>query len=173
MEKGDLRLWSRGGALQNREPPLRGDYQSWAAWGGTRRERGAGPGWVGRAEGGGTLGDYRVSGWWRTNMALWVRSGVRAVRLWGRGGEPAWACSHRFVRVAVAGRATGGRAETGRLGVALVARGRGESPEWVQSPAGQLSDAPRLVHVETGEPGLCCLFPARFSILFAVSRVQC
>ncbi|XP_036884372.1 NAD-dependent protein deacetylase sirtuin-3, mitochondrial isoform X1 [Sturnira hondurensis] len=30
-------------------------------------------------------------------MALWVRSAARALRLWGRGGEPAWACRHRIV----------------------------------------------------------------------------
>ncbi|XP_035885833.1 NAD-dependent protein deacetylase sirtuin-3, mitochondrial [Phyllostomus discolor] len=28
-------------------------------------------------------------------MTLWVRSTGRALRLWGRGGEPAWACRHR------------------------------------------------------------------------------
>ncbi|XP_037017225.2 NAD-dependent protein deacetylase sirtuin-3, mitochondrial isoform X2 [Artibeus jamaicensis] len=30
-------------------------------------------------------------------MALWVRSAVRALRLWGRGGEPTWARRHRIV----------------------------------------------------------------------------
>lgn len=148
------------GTAPTRRRPILGRAGRGGAGGGARGGAGVGLG---------TLGDRGASELLVTNMALWVRSAVRALRLWGRGGEPAWAFRHRFVRVAAAGRAAGGRAETGRLGVALVARGRAKAWTGFRVRRGSCLGPPRLVHGrrENRDCACCSRLGSQF---FSLSR---
>lgn len=75
------------------------------------------------------------------NMALWGRPAVRALRLWGPGGERAWARLPRFLRVVAPERGGAG--------------GGDGPPKWRVSQArgrARLSGFPGVVGGAPGEP---------------------